>query len=599
MSDPTPAEPHVRRGAGGILFRLSFVWLVPVLALAISLGVAWQSYSERGVLIEIAFESASGIAADRTELKYRDVSVGTVEDVSFSEDLGEVVVAVRVDRTLAPYLDSDAEFWVVQPEVSVRGISGLNTVLSGVYIEGSWDNDPGEPMTRFTGLPRPPLASPTRAGTALVLRARDGNSIAAGAPILYKGIPVGAIEAPQLAEDGDGVSINAFVEAPYDRLLTSNTRFWDISGVSVSLGAGGVSLDFSSLASLVEGGISFDTMVSGGDPVERGQSFQLYADQPAARASLLTDRSAERLRVLAVFDGSVSGLSQGTTVRFQGVPVGEVTEIAMVAEDIDGRKVVRLNATLALAPDRLGLGEDASTQEALALLDDYVAQGLRARLASASLLSSQLVVELAEFPDSDPAWIVNEEGRLPELPTAESDLADLNATAQGVFERINALPIEELLASAQTLLVSANEVVSAEETRAVIPELTGTLAEARTLIPELAATLDEARATLTEARQIAAELREGGATAAVNGALDSAANAANAVETAAGALPPIVARLDTLASRTEAVLNAYSDNSRLINSALTTLRDISEAADALRGLARTLQRNPNSLLMGR
>ncbi|MGP6089589.1 PqiB family protein [Antarctobacter jejuensis] len=599
MTNPTPAEPIVRPARRGIMARFSFVWLVPVLALAVSLGIAWQSYAERGILIEIAFESASGVAADKTELKYRDVTVGVVEAVSFSDDLSHVLVGVRVDRKLASFLDGDAQFWVVRPEVSAQGISGLNTVLSGVYIEASWDSTEGVPQTEFIGLDHAPLSDPTRPGTVIQLSARDGNSIVAGAPILYKGIAVGAVEAPALTEKGDGVVIRGFVEAPYDRILTTNTRFWDISGVSVSLGPGGVSLDFSSVASLVQGGISFDTLVAGGEAIEQGHSYPLYADQSAARASLLDDPSLDSLKVLAVFDGSVGGLSDGASVRFRGVPVGVVEGVAMIASDIGARKVVQMHATLAINPARLGLGEDASSDEALDFLRGYVNQGLRVRLATASLLSGELVVELVELPDAAKAEVISAEGKLPQLPTVEAEMVNLNATAEGVFERINNLPVEELLASLQGLIDSANTIVAADDTRALVPGINTTLADLRTLAPDLKTTLAKTEATLEEVRLIAVSLRESGATTNVNKVFDSAAAAADAVEKAAGELPKLTGRLNTLAGRTEAVLSAYDDSSRLITGALSTLRDISEAADAMRTLARTLQRNPNSLLMGR
>lgn len=599
MTDQRPAEAIVQPGREGIASRFSFVWLVPILALAVSLGIAWKSYADRGVLIEIAFDSASGVAAAKTELKYRDVTVGTVEDVSFTEDLSQVLVSVRVERTLTPFLDEDAQFWVVRPEVSAQGISGLNTVLSGVYIEGSWNSEAGEAQTFFTGLKRAPLGDPTRAGTAIRLSAKDGNSIVGGAPILFKGIAVGAVEAPELTENGDGVVINGFIQAPYDRMLTTNTRFWDISGVSVTLGPGGVALDISSLASLLQGGISFDTLVSGGDPVAPGAVYPLYDTQAAARASLLDDPTGERLRVVAIFDGKVAGLADEATVRFRGVPVGQVENVAMIATEIGGRKTVRLHATLAINPARLGLGAEADPAAALEFLHAFVAQGLRARLATASLLSGELVVDLVELPESDPAEIVTPEGGLPELPTAPADVANLNATAEGVFERINNLPVEEVLASVQALFDSANALLAADDTRALVPGVNATLADLRTLMPELTVTMDQTRKTLAEAQAIAAELRESGATENVNKVFASAASAADAVELAAAELPKLTDRLNTLASRTETVLKAYDDSSRLIAGALATLRDVSEAADAMYTLARMLQRNPNSLLMGR
>lgn len=599
MTTPTPAEPVVKPVKGSAMSRLSFVWLVPILALAISLGIAWQSYADRGVLIEIAFPSASGVAADKTELKYRDVTVGLVEDVRFSEDLSEVVVAVRVDKTLAPYLDQDAQFWVVRPEVSAQGISGLNTVLSGVYIEGQWDSETGVETTEFTGLDGAPLSDPSRPGTVIELRARDGNSIIAGAPILYKGIPVGKVEAPELTETGEAVVIRGFIDAPHDRIITTNTRFWDISGVSVSLGPGGVSLDFSSVASLVQGGISFDTLVSGGESIASGHSFPLYADQGAARASLLDDPTGERLKVLAIFEGTVGGLSEGSVVRFRGLPVGEVESAAMIASDIGTRKVVRLHATLSINPGRLGLGDEASSDAAMELLTSYVAQGLRVRLSTASILSSDLVVDLAELPDATPAEIETAENGLPLMPTVEADVGDLNASAEGVFKRINNLPVEELLASIQGLITSANTLLASDDTRDIAPNINATMAELRTLTPELTKTLAETEATLKEVRLIASDLRENGVTDNINNVFNSASSAADAVEAAAGELPKLTTRLNTLATRTEAVLKAYDDNSRLITGAMSALRSISEAADAMRTLARAIQRDPSSLVTGR
>ncbi|KUF10388.1 intermembrane transport protein PqiB [Pseudoponticoccus marisrubri] len=599
MTDPAPAEPTVRPARAGLLSGLSFIWLVPILALVVSLGIAWQSYAERGKLIEIAFDNASGVAPDKTELKYRDVAVGLAEEVRFSEDLSHVIVAVRVDQSIAPYLDEDAQFWVVRPEVSAQGISGLDTVLSGVYIGGSWDAEAGEAQTEFRGLPKAPLSDPTRDGTAIQLSARDGNSIVAGAPILYKGIQVGAVEAPELTESGDGVVIRGFIEAPHDRILTQNTRFWDISGVSVSLGPGGVSLNLSSVASLVQGGISFDTLVAGGAAVEDGHVYPLYPDPEAARASLLDDPAAARLQVRALFDGSVGGLAEGADVRFRGVTVGEVSSVAMVASEIGARRVVRLQAVLSIVPERLGLGEDAAPEAALDFLADYVGQGLRARLGTGGLLSSELVVELVELPEAEAATLGTEGDALPELPTVPAELGSLNATAEGVFERINNLPVEEVLASLQGLLDNANALIGSEDTQALAPEITATLSELRTLVPDLTRTLASAEGALGEVEQIAAGLRESGATENVNEVFSSAASAANAIEAAAGELPQLAARLEGVAARAESVLGAYDDNSRLISSALATLRDVSEAADALRTLARTLQRNPNSLLMGR
>ena len=571
------AEPRIKPARSGVLSRISLVWLVPVIALAVSLGVAWQSYSDRGVLVRIAFDNASGVAAGKTELKYRDVTVGLVEEVSFSDDLSEVLVDVRVKNDIAPFLDDEAQFWVVRPEVSVRGVSGLNTVLSGVYIEGSWDSSPGASQAAFKGRDAPPLVLPGRPGTRIVLRSREGHALAAGAPILFKGIRVGFIETPRLTPSGNAVTVNGFVDAPYDQLVNTATRFWDTSGFSVSLGAGGIRLDVSSLASLVEGGIAFDTLVSGGAAINPGVEFPIYADEATARESLFQDPLSERLRLAAIFDGSVGGLVVGADVRFRGIKVGEVTALNMIATEEGKRRKVRLRAGLALRPGGLGLGQDATVNDAMALLKDYVAQGLRARLTSANILTGELIVELIELPDAVPASIVAGDP-LPVLPSVEANVSDFNATAEGVFERINALPVEDLINSAIAVLDGVNAVVKSEGANSVLPELTATLAETRAVM---------------------AELRSAGATEKLNAALTSAEDAAAAVATAVTKLPGLAARIETLAARTEAVLASYGENSRLIAGALDTLRGIDEAAEALKNLARALQRNPNSLLLGR
>ena len=197
-----PAPLDIRPAKQSVVRRLSIVWLVPLLALAISLWAAWQNYAERGTLITISFENAAGISAGETEIKYRDVTVGEVEEVEFSPGLAEVLVHARIDNTVAPYLDDDAQFWVVRPDVSVRGITGLETVLSGVFIEGNWDTEADVAQTEFTGHESPNLIRANQRGTRIVLRADDGGSIAAGAPVLHKGIQVGYLEEPQLSFDG-------------------------------------------------------------------------------------------------------------------------------------------------------------------------------------------------------------------------------------------------------------------------------------------------------------------------------------------------------------------------------------------------------------
>ena len=689
-----PAPLDVRPVKQRIGRRLSLVWLVPIAALAVSLGAAWQNHADRGALITITFENASGISAGETVIKYRDVTVGEVEDIEFSEGLSVVLVHARIDKNVAPYLDDDAEFWVVRPDVSVRGITGLETVLSGVYIEGNWDTDADVAQVNFTGLEQPNLTRASQRGKLIVLRAENGGSISAGAPVLHKGIEVGYLETPELSFDGQQVVVNAFIESPYDRRITSSTRFWDTSGFSVSFGAGGVSLNVNSLASLIEGGIEFDTVVSGGAPVDDGYQFDIFADEQSARDSLFTDPNAEVLEVAVLFEQSVSGLTVGSEVRFQGIRIGEVSQISAIVVGEDDTAEVRLRAVLAIEPTRLGMGPDATVEDALQLLSDFVTRGLRARMVTGNILAGTLLVELVTVEDALPAIMTLTTGPYPIIPTTQSQISDVAATAEGVLARINALPVEELMdgaidlmdsierlanddstrqapASLVALLDEARGLVASDDVqaiprdlRAVIADLDGLVSEAAEVglitdidaavataakvaenielatrnLPQITADIEEfttkanrlelealvtsatasldsiddligsedamalpaaANSALDAFRTVLDGIVEGGAVENTNAALASANAAAQALEQSVGTLPALAERASRLVAQTEAVVDSYSERSRFSSETLATLRAIQEASDAIFSLARTIERNPNALLIGR
>lgn len=694
MTDPRPAELDITPARPSPWRNLSFVWLVPLLALAVSLGVAWRAYTERGVLIEITFENASGVIPGETTIRFRDVAIGTVEEVGFTADLSHVVVSARIDKAVAPYLDEDTEFWVVRPQVSARGISGLSTVLSGVYIEGAWDEAIGTARQSFLGLEAPPLVQPGRQGKRITLRTSDGRMLSDGAPVFFRGIEVGRLERPRLTVSGDSILADAFIEAPHDRRLTNATRFWDTSGFEVSFGAAGLTLDVESLASLVAGGVEFDDIYEGGEPIGPGYVFDIYSEEADARRSLFARSVANAVQVSVPFDDTISGLSPGAAVEYGGLEVGEVTAISAEVTETDFGPEVRLLANLAIEPSLLGLPRGTGRDETLDFFEAAVDQGLRARLATANLFSAALIVELVTLDDAPPATFQRDAEPLPVLPSVPSDLPDFTATAEGVLERINALPIEELLQQAIATLASVEDLARAESTiavpqsavalledtrafvndeatkalpgelRAAVADLRAMVAElkesgavenlanaverasaaaddiatasaevpalvedlralaakvnglqaeelvasatrvldsadrligseeARALPPALTGALDEVRAALSE-------LREGGAVENTNATLASARDAAEAVAEAAAGLPELSARLDRLVAQAEAMIAAYGDRSNFNSETLAALREVRSAARAVAQLARTIERNPNALIMGR
>ncbi|WP_128254018.1 intermembrane transport protein PqiB [Falsirhodobacter deserti] len=690
---PRPAEMEIRPPRRRWWRRISIIWLVPLVALVVAVGVAAQSYANRGTLIHISFTNASGIEAGQTTLRYRDVNIGVVETVNFAPDLGKVVVGVRVASDIARYIDGEAKFWVVRPEISVRGISGLDTVLSGAYISGTWDNIPSGERTKFEGLEVAPLQSQN--GTQITLRLRDGNQISAGAPILHKGIEVGSVGAPRLGEDGNTVLLDAVIEAPYDKMMTTNSRFWDASGFDVSLGTGGIQLDVRSLAALIAGGINFDTVVSGGEAIEPGASFFVYPDEADARSSVFTSASEAELPLSIIFDGSIAGLTEGADVRYRGATIGRVTDIGAIADMDEDHPEIRMLANLQIDVGSLGLPDGSTVQDA----QDFFAQlverdNLRARLATASLFTGSLMVEFVEQPDDPGATLDETHQPFPLVPIAPPAITEFQTTAQGVINRIGGLPIEDLMRSAIGALNSIQALAGDPETRRVPYEAASLLADARSLLsgedvtgiidnlrqttdslrrigeqieegqavsnliasiekannaltgvegaaaefPQIAQQLRELSAkanrlqieelansadsllqsadvllsnpdtqrvpgavsdALDEVAQVLAEVREGGAIGNANDAIAAAQAAANSVSEAVSDLPDLAGRIARLVDQAGTTVSGYGSDSRFNVELVTALRSLQEASNAVSSLARSIQRNPNSLILGR
>ncbi len=529
--------------------RLSYslIWLVPITALLVSLGVVWKTYNDRGPVIEIAFQEATGIRADETELRYRDVTIGIVEEVDFGSDLKTVIAHVRVEKSVAPFIDADSEFWLVRPEVTTRGISGLDTVLSGVFIEGAWDSEVGEAASEFVALAQRPLALPGEEGLSFILYSEDGKGMVENTPILYHGIEVGSIGNLRLSGDGRSVLADAFVPFPHDRLINSSTKFWDTSGFDLSFGPSGAKLNVTSLASLVSGGVSFDSIVSGGREVGPGSAYQLYANESEARGSVFSGpaRAGERLSIL--FEGDVSGLTVGAPIELRGVTVGEVTAMTgIVDEQRFGDQDVRLLTTVSINPSRLGI---ASEETVLDFLADQVANGLRAQLTNASLLTGGLKIVLVEDETAPEAELQRNADPFPLLPSVPADIADVSATAEGVFERINNLPIEDVLNSTISMMDSATRLLNSDGIKEVPDEALALIGDARKFVGseqlqdlpvQFSETITNLNSAIDDLRGVVSAVAEQEVIAKLGDSVAAIEQAANDASTAVAGLPELI-----------------------------------------------------------
>jgi len=454
--------------------RISIVWIIPVLAALVGIGIAVQRIRSEGPTITIVFKAAEGIEAGKTFIKYKDVIIGQVKTVQFTEDYAKVEVTAKITKRAAGLMVDDAQFWVVRPTITLSGITGLNTLLSGNYIgfkSGASDVE----RTEFVGLDKAPFVA-GQLGREFVLTADDLGSLAAGSPILYRHLPVGQVIDFDLAPDGKSVRINVFVSAPYDRFVSRGTRFWRTSGISVSLGANGFDVKTESLASLLVGGIAFDAPPFVHDTAEApsDSEFALHED----RAAAMKARDAmTRLYVLR-FNESLRGLAVGAPVTYLGVQIGEVVDIGFEEHLKSDER--RRNAFLQRMIDE---------------------RGLRAQLRTGSLLTGQLYVAFDYFPKAPKASIVTNKG-VAEFPVVASGLVDLEAKLSSILDKIDKTPIEEIgaalrkdLESLDATLAGAQKLVTRVDTE-LVPSIKTDLEALHRTLGAMERTLANANATL-------------------------------------------------------------------------------------------------------
>lgn len=483
--------------------RLPLVWLVPLLAAALAGYLAWNTFSQRGSTIEISFETAEGLEPDKTRVKYRNVDVGTVRDVSLSPDLDRIVVKAEMTRNADKFLASGTRFWIVRPRVGAGGVSGLGTLVSGAYIEV--DPGAGERSWQFTGLEEPPEIRSNVPGRSFNLRADRLGSVSRGAPVFYRGLEVGQVQGYELARnDRDALFISVFVRAPYDGLVHQDTRFWDASGLSLSTGANGFAVKFTSLQAIITGGIEFETPPAAVDsPVAMaGAEFALFPDADSANQANYT----HRLPFLVDFDGSARGLRPGAPVEVRGIRVGTVNDVRLAFSP--ARQSFYVRALIELEPERV-LAIDADTGRTApapttSSIDELVGRGLRAQLKTGSLITGDLVVDLDFHPEAPPTAI-ERVGDKQVIPAVPNQFETLQASATQILEKVASLPLAETLASLRATIESVNGLVGDPQTKDAVASLRTALDELGRVVGPLAASVQTsaagADATLRQARE--------------------------------------------------------------------------------------------------
>jgi len=428
---------------------ISAVWIVPMVALVIGVWLVAKAYMEKGPQIEIYFKSASGIVAGKTPIKYKDVEVGKVTDVTFDASLKRVKVAAELSPIMRPFLSENTRFWVMHAKLGVGEVQGLETLLSGVYIV--IDPQEGERKVRsFEGLDHIPVITSREKGTTYIVKTEDIGSLTIGSPVYYRHIEVGRVSSFRYDIDENMVVMEIFVQKPYDRLIRSKTRFFNVSGVYASLSADGIEIQTESLVSVMMGGMAFDNFPQHGRgrPVKEKHTFYLYADKKAAEKIEYN----HELYFWTYFDESVRGLSEGAPVEYRGVKIGEVVTVTLIGDPQTAEFkipiLIKIEPQRFLMDTRGKYGNDVNAT----VFERLLKKGLRAQLKTGNLLTGELYIDLDFYKDVPPVTPYKENS-LYVIPAVPTTIASLKSNLQTLLQRIAAIPYEKIGKEMHELIV--------------------------------------------------------------------------------------------------------------------------------------------------
>jgi paraquat-inducible protein B len=470
--DMPPPAAHLRQR------RFSFVWIIPLVAAAIALYLGYRTIIQQGPLVTISFNNGEGLAEGQTQVKYKAVALGTVESIDLSPDNSHVNVRVRMNGVGTRFLTDHARFWVVRPRISASSFSGLDTLVSGAYIEVDPGPKGGRYKAKFAGLAEPPGIRSDEPGHTYVLRAESIGSLSSGSPVFYRDVVVGEVLGYDLGDGLGPVPINVFVRAPYDRLVRPASHFWNSSGISAGIEGGQFHIELQSLQALIAGGVTFDLPhdAENTPPSPNNATFQLYPSREDAESAGYENQIA----AVSYFTDSVAGLARGAPVQLFGLQVGTVSEVRLMLDPDTGKAQVRV--AMKLQPERVfDLKTFSKSLKPVTILQKMVNNGLRAELDTASFITGQKVISLSFVPKAGPAAITME-GDAMVLPSMGGGLEGIMASASQLMARLNAIPFTQIGNNLNSLLVTANGTIGGAKVQGALTSLSETLQSVQHLV---------------------------------------------------------------------------------------------------------------------
>jgi len=451
---------------------ISKIWLVPIIAICMGAWMVYHQWSNQGPLISIVFENASGLEAGKTKIKMHNVDIGEVKTIALTEDLQKVLVTARMSANAEGLLRESTEFWSVNPRISLNGISGLNTLVSGTYINMS-TNLEGASIRDFVALSAPPITPSGTPGLHVTLNSNAEFAFKEGDPVIYKGLKVGEFESIYFNFDERVVYYNTFIQAPYHKLITSNTKFWNASGVQMELGTNGVKVKSSSIETLITNGVAFG--VPEGLPQGERVSDRSYFNIHDSYESAAEERYKAVAKYVILVDDTVRGLHIGAPVEYRGIQVGKVLEITPPNNNqqkwLDSG--VAIPVIIGIQPGRIEQTDDqAGIEHIRQQMRMWVENGFRASLQTGNLLTGALFVNLEQYPNVASTKIEQFQD-YEVIPSISNEFSQITEKVSAILDNINDMDLVQFSVAANQMMADIS--ASANSMNSTADDFAGTL----------------------------------------------------------------------------------------------------------------------------
>ncbi|MBQ4810577.1 intermembrane transport protein PqiB [Pseudoalteromonas luteoviolacea] len=475
--------------------KVSAIWVVPLIALGIGLWMLYQYINSTGPEITLSMSGAAGIEVGKTEIKMRDVKVGVVTAVELAADYSHIEAKVQMNKGTERMLATDTLFWVVEPRIGKEGISGLDTILSGSYIQIQPGTD-NKRKLRFDVLDVPPVAPANAKGLRVILKDPIAGLLDIGDPVIYQGFTAGRVENIVANIEKKEAQYHLFIFEPFDKLVRSTSKFWLNSGVDLSLNAEGFNVRIDSIESLLGGGVSFGSLNENEQssvPVKQLTEFELFENLQAVKEN----QYKSSVEFVVLFEDSIRGLSVGAPVEFRGLKIGSVAKVPFKRVSLkDGLDVPKLPVLIKIEPERIfEESEELSSNELMNLIELEFNNGLRAKLNTGSLLTGALFVDV-DYDKQPERYSQEQYYGYPVFPNKPGELTEIQEKIMDILTTVNELPLGETVSSVNRavteleitlkttskLLESVDAIVAQQESQTLPSELVNSLKKLQTTL---------------------------------------------------------------------------------------------------------------------